>query len=68
MGATTTFNVSATGSAPLNYQWLFHGSAINGATGSSLNLSNLGATNVGQYSVTVWNTAGTNTSTAAACG
>ena len=65
VGASTTFSVSATGSALLNYQWFFNGSAINGATGSSYNLNNAGATNVGQYTVTVWNTAGTNTSTAA---
>ncbi|CAN5234083.1 hypothetical protein BH09PSE6_BH09PSE6_01700 [soil metagenome] len=35
VGATTTFTVAATGTAPLAYQWQRNGAAIAGATGTS---------------------------------
>jgi hypothetical protein len=34
-GQTATFNVAATGTAPLSYQWLQNGVAISGATGAT---------------------------------
>jgi hypothetical protein len=34
-GETATFSVAATGTAPLNYQWLENGTAISGATSST---------------------------------
>jgi hypothetical protein len=34
-GQTATFSVAATGTAPLNYQWLENGTAISGATSST---------------------------------
>ncbi len=34
-GATATFSVTATGTAPLSYQWFKNGSAISGATSSA---------------------------------
>ena len=65
VGANASFTVAVTGSMPLSYQWYFNNSIINGAVGSSYNLNSAGATNVGQYTVTVWNSSGTNTSAAA---
>src|SRR5690606_27748273 len=35
-GANVTFTVSASGTAPLSYQWRFNGANISGATASSL--------------------------------
>jgi hypothetical protein len=50
--------VTATGSAPLCYQWLKEGAPIGAATASSLTLSNLQMTAAGNYSVCVSNLAG----------
>ncbi|MFN7140215.1 MAG: immunoglobulin domain-containing protein, partial [Limisphaerales bacterium] len=61
-GSNVTFTVSATGTAPLNYQWRRNGANIAGATGSSLNLSNLQPSDSGAYSVVVRNAAGAATS------
>ena len=65
-GNSTTFNVIASGTQPLSYQWLFNGTNIGGATASSLMLSNVQAANAGLYSVIVSNLAGTATSSNAA--
>src|SRR5206468_8104356 len=35
VGSNATFNVTASGTGPLSYQWLFNGGAIDGATASS---------------------------------
>lgn len=64
-GGSATFSVTATGTAPLTYQWLFNGGTIPGATGTNLTLLSVQATNAGNYSVRVSNTIGTNTSAAA---
>lgn len=61
-GSNAVLNVAATGTGPLGYQWLFNGTAINGATGSSLSLANFLPGNAGAYSVVVRNTAGSVTS------
>ncbi|HEY2952826.1 MAG TPA: lamin tail domain-containing protein [Verrucomicrobiae bacterium] len=53
-----TFSVSATGAEPLYYQWRFGGSALAGATNSTLSLSNLKLDQSGDYSVIVFNAAG----------
>ncbi|NUQ11974.1 MAG: hypothetical protein HUU26_06560 [Gemmatimonadaceae bacterium] len=62
---TATFTVSATGTAPLSYQWKRNGTDIQGATGTSYTTP---ATTVGdhgtQYSVTVSNSAGSATASA----
>ncbi len=63
-GQTASFSVTATGSAPLAYQWRRNGSAIAGATGASYTTP---ATVVGDsgalFSVVVSNAAGSATST-----
>jgi len=57
-GQNVTFSVSATGSL-LQYQWMKGGSPISGATGSTLSLSNVQATDAYPYSVSVGNSQGT---------
>ncbi len=59
------FSVSATGAAPLFYQWLFNGSSISGATNSTLSLSNVQPAQAGNYSAVVFNQAGSVVSAAA---
>lgn len=65
-GATATFTVTATGTAPLSYQWKKGGTAITGATSASYTTP---ATVVGDsgssFTVTVTNSAGSVTSSAA---
>lgn len=61
-GSSTTISVAATGSATLAYQWLKDGSAIAGATGNSLTLTNFSLAQVGDYAVTVTNSGGSVTS------
>ncbi len=64
-GAGVTFSVTASGSAPLSYQWLFNGKSISGQTNATLALAAAQSTNAGKYSVVVGNTGGTATSQAA---
>jgi hypothetical protein len=52
---TAGFNVVAVSPLPLSYQWRFNGTNIQGATTSSLTLTNLQLTNAGSYSVQVSN-------------
>ncbi len=63
VGATATFTVSATGSAPLAYQWRKNGTAISGATAASYTTP---ATVIGDngstFSVVVSNSLGSATS------
>lgn len=59
------FSVTATGAAPLFYQWLFNGSPISGATNSTLSLVNVLPTQAGSYSAVVFNQAGSVVSTVA---
>ncbi|MDB6093094.1 MAG: hypothetical protein JWM32_656 [Verrucomicrobia bacterium] len=61
-GASATFSVVASGTAPLTYQWSKAGGAISGATGSSLVLSNVQASDAGNYTVTISNAGGSVTS------
>jgi hypothetical protein len=64
-GGTASFNVAASGSTPLTYQWRLNGSSISGATGSSYTKSNVTTNDAGTYSVLVTNTAGQATSSGA---
>ena len=61
-GNSATFTISATGTAPLSYQWQFNGSAISSATLSSYTLLGAQSTNAGSYSVIITNAAGSVTS------
>jgi hypothetical protein len=64
-GQTATFSVTATGTAPLSYQWRKDGATISSATGSTLTLSSVSAADAGTYTVVVTNSAGSVTSTGA---
>lgn len=66
VGAVAKFSVVASGDAPLVYQWLKNGSAINGATSASYTTPpTTTADNGARFSVIVSNSAGGVTSTAA---
>jgi arylsulfatase A-like enzyme len=70
-GASAAFNVTATGSGTLSYQWRFNsaplsnGGRINGATTSSLNITSVVTNDAGGYSVIVTNAYGSTTSAVA---
>jgi hypothetical protein len=64
-GGNVTFNVTASGTATLGYQWYFSSAAIGGANGSSYSLNNLTAGNAGDYYVVVTNNFGSVTSSVA---
>ena len=61
-GKSALLAVTATGAAPLSYQWLKDGSPLAGASGSALPFTNLQTTNAGNYSVVVTNGNGSATS------
>jgi len=61
-GTNVTFTVTATGSAPLSYQWRRNETNLPGATSASLTLSNVQSANAGSYSVRVTNAFGAATS------
>lgn len=61
-GNSVSFTVGVTGTAPLNYQWLFNGTNISGATTNPLVLASVQLTNAGNYSVIITNLAGSATS------
>lgn len=66
-GQTATFSVSASGTAPLSYQWEKNGTAISGATSSSYTTPAETTSDSGKlFSVVVSNSAGTATSNSAA--
>jgi DNA/RNA endonuclease G (NUC1) len=66
VGGSATFSVTATGDAPLSYQWVHDDVDIPGATATSLTLGNVQAANVGEYYVVVTNNVGSTTSNPAA--
>ena len=65
LGQTATLSVTAAGTAPFAFQWWRDGAALAGDTGASLTLTNLQATDAGDYSVVVSNQYGSVTSGAA---
>jgi sugar lactone lactonase YvrE len=67
-GGNVTLTVAAIGSGTLSYQWKKDGAAINGATGSTLVIPAVQATNAGVYTVVVTNSVGSAVSTPAAVG
>jgi len=66
VGSTAAFSVTATGSAPLSYQWQFNGTNLSGMTNTVLNITNAQAANAGPYTVVVSNPEGSVTSDVAA--
>jgi hypothetical protein len=64
-GSQLSMVVQASGTAPLNYQWLFNGAIVTGASDNSLVITNIGATQSGTYQVTVTNSVGFATSSLA---
>jgi len=54
-GTTATFNVTAIGTPPLAYQWLYNTTNLPGATNPSLSLTNLVLGQAGTYAVLVTN-------------
>ncbi len=65
LGASTTFLVSATGTAPLSYQWRRNGSSIAGATGASYTIATVTLADAGNYDCVVTNGCGSSTSSVA---
>lgn len=65
LGGPATLKVTATGTAPLAYQWYLDGSKINSATGAAFTNSNVQASDLGDYTVVVGNNFGSVTSTVA---
>ncbi len=57
-GRQFALSVTASGTAPMSYQWTFESRNISGATGSALVITNAQAANEGVYSVSVQNVAG----------
>lgn len=62
VGDTLNLSVTATGTAPLSYQWKVGGVDITGETASSLEIPNVQEADAGTYTVAVTNSAGTATS------
>jgi hypothetical protein len=54
-GLPVTFTVQATGSAPVTYQWFKGSNPIDGATSATYTISNVAASDAGDYSVKVSN-------------
>jgi sugar lactone lactonase YvrE len=64
-GSSATFNVTATGSSPLLYHWLFNGTNLPSGTASNYTVLTVQPPNAGPYSVIVTNDYGSATSTVA---
>lgn len=64
-GQPATFRVSASGAAPLSYQWQKNGVNIAGATSATYTIASTTTTSAGQYRVIVSNSVGSVTSNAA---
>lgn len=65
-GSNVTFTVTADSNPAPTYQWYSGSTAINGATGSSLSLPGVRASDAGDYTVVVTNALGSVTSSKAA--
>ncbi len=65
VNGSATFSMVAIGPAPLTYQWRKDGVPLAGATGATLNLSNLQPAQAGNYTVVVTNAYGSVTSSVA---
>lgn len=65
VGMPLTLSATVSGTAPLNYQWLFNGASISGATTNSLSMAALGPQDFGDYQLVVSNYGGVITSATA---
>jgi pectate lyase len=65
LGRTVSFSASASGTAPIFYQWLKNSSPITGATNTTLTLTNVQNSDVAGYSLRASNRVSTATSSAA---
>jgi sugar lactone lactonase YvrE len=65
VGTNVQFSVTASGSPEPTLQWFRNGSAISGATGSTLTLAGVQSLDAGDYTVTVSNALGSVTSSKA---
>ena len=65
VGSNVTFDVTATGTGTLSYQWQQDGSNITGATSSSYTITGIAAGDAGNYTCVVTNSCGTVTSNSA---
>ena len=65
LGGGVTLRVSASGSEPFIYQWLFDGNAIAGATEASFEITNARLEDAGSYTVEITNGGGKASSEAA---
>ena len=61
-GSSTSFSITATGTAPLAYQWYLNSTAINGATAPTYSIGGAQAANAGSYYCVVTNTISSATS------
>lgn len=66
VGGQAVFTASATGTAPLNYQWRRNGMNLAGATSDTLTLDPVTTSQNGTYTVVISNPAGSRTSQSAA--
>ncbi len=64
-GGEATFSVTASGAAPLSYQWRKDALTLPGATGSSLTFTNVQPPRIGDYTVVITNASGSVTSSVA---
>jgi hypothetical protein len=64
-GQSASFSVTANGTSPLDYQWIFNGGPIVGATATSYSIASAQPVNAGGYSVVVTNLYGGATSAVA---
>ncbi|MBI3853018.1 MAG: immunoglobulin domain-containing protein [Verrucomicrobia bacterium] len=64
-GGNATFSVTATGTAPLSYQWRWNGTSLGGANGATLNLTSVTTNQAGTYTVLISNSVGSVTSSSA---
>lgn len=64
-GASCSFTVLATGTAPLTYQWYLNSVAVTGATAATYSIGNVQSANAGSYTCTVTNGLSSTTTSAA---
>ena len=55
VGAKVNFRITASGAAPLSYQWFFNSAPFPGAAAPSLTLNNVATSNAGTYFIVVTN-------------